>query len=406
MLSSLRSQHGQMISVNSKVVRNINRATILNCIRERQPISRSEIARATRLNKSTVSSIVAGLLRDDLVAEKKEKSKSVGRNPIGVSLRKGKNFYGAIAIDSPTTRIAVVDIDGTIVHTDKLQTRNGQAQEFIDECCAALNGLRIQNNLSQFKGIGVSVAGIVDPQEARVLFSSILDWENVPLGSLLKAHYPDAVVTAVENDAKAAALAELWFGTQNINSSNYVFLSVGRGIGAGIVIDRRILGGESHLAGEVGHITLVEGGEPCGCGNRGCWEAYASDLATVRRYAAAKRMDAEQSRALTIDDVIAAVRRGDEDALRELKASGRSLGHGIANVVKAVDPATIVVGGHITRVWDLIADDVNEAAHQRSFVAVQSFPRIVATTLTKRPALLGAAALVMRKSFGEVRVTV
>ncbi len=108
----------------------------------------------------------------------------------------------------------------------------------------------------------------------------------------------------------------------------------------------------------------------------------------------------------TIDDIIAGAKNGDPVARKELKTSGRFLGLGIANVVKAVDPAVIIVGGHITRVWDLIADEVLEAARSRSFFGDRGGTAILPTSLKSRPSLLGAAALAVRKSFGVVRVTV
>ena len=403
MISPKKPKHDHVISANSRVIRNINRAVILNFIRERQPISRAAIARLTRLNKSTVSSIVSGLIKEDILAEKVEKIAAVGRNPINLHLKKGRNLVGAISFDSAATRVAVVDIDGTIIHTDKITANGRSPEEFVTSCVDILIRLRTQHRLPQFKGIGVSVAGIVDSSQSRVTFAPNLGWENVDIGALLANRCPDVAVTAVENDAKAAALAELWFGRHNINLSNFVFLSVGRGIGTGIVIDKRILNGESHLAGEFGHMVLLEGGEHCACGNEGCWEAYASDRATVRRYVTARKMAAAQE--VTIDDVIAAAKGGDALAIAELRVSGRYLGIGIANVIKAVDPGAIIIGGHITRVWDMVSAEIIDAARKRSFFGEREGTAILPTSLTARPSLLGAAALAGRKFFGDARVT-
>ena len=401
-----KAKHDHVISANSRVVRNINRGVILNVIRERQPISRATIARTTRLNKSTVSSIVSSLLKEDLVSEEFEKIATVGRNPINLRLKKGMNLYGAISFDSAATRVAVVDVDGTIVYTDKIKTDLLPPDEFIASCLRSLAGLRTQHRLPSFKGVGISVAGIVDASQSRVIFAPHLKWENLNIGELIAKSFPDVGIIAVENDAKAAALAELWFGRQNINLSNFVFLSVGRGIGTGIVIDRRILNGESHLAGEFGHMVLVDGGERCACGNFGCWEAYASDRATVARFAAAKHLGADDAARLTIDDVIVAAKANDPVAIAELKTSGRYLGIGIANVIKAVDPGAIIIGGHITRVWDLVAAEIMEASRKHSFFTEREGIPILPTSLVRRPSLLGAAALAQRKFFGDVRVTV
>ena len=405
MISTRRTKHDHVVSANSRVVRNINRGVILNVIRERQPISRATIARVTRLNKSTVSSIVSGLLKEDLITEKVDRSETVGRHPLSLRLTKGRNLYGAISFDSAATRVAVVDIDGTILHTDKIPADSRSPEEFVQHCVESLIGLRTRNRLPQFKGVGISVAGIVDSLHARVVFAPNLGWENVNIGEVLLRCCAEVDVTAVENDAKAAALAELWFGRHDINLSNFVFLSVGRGIGTGIVIDRRILNGDSHLAGEFGHMVLLEGGALCACGNRGCWEAYASDQATARRYALARGMNGGSEESLTIDDVIAAAKGGDALAIEELRVSGKFIGIGIANVIKAVDPAAIIIGGHITRAWDLIASSIIEEARNRSFFGDYHGTPILPTSLKARPPLLGAAALAVRKSFGDVRLT-
>ncbi len=404
MLKQVRPRHEQIISANSKVVRNINRGNILHCIRERQPISRAEIARATRLNKTTVSSIVAGLLEDELLCEQLQRTANIGRNPIGLQLRTGKNFFGAISVDSGTTRVAVVDVDGSVVRTDKMPTGDRPALDTLEESIHRLTMLRTDHNIGQLKGVGVSIAGIVDPVQRNVVFAPNLGWYNVPVGEILARHFRESCVLAVENDAKSAAVAEMWFGHQGMRLSNFIFLSVGRGIGAGIVIDRRVLSGESYFAGEFGHMLLVENGERCACGNHGCWEAYASDQATVRRYTEGRGLGKEGA-ALTIDDVIRAAAAGEAEAIQELKRTGYWLGVGIANMVKAVDPEVIIIGGHITRIWDVIAPDVIASAHRRSFMGDGRGPAIVASSLTKRPSLLGAAALAMSKSFGEVRVT-
>lgn len=404
-----KPRYDRVISANSRTVRNINRAVIFNCIRERQPISRAAIAALVRLNKSTVSSIVASLMNEDLIVEDRRKSRiavrsSVGRNPINLGLKKGRNLVGAISFDSSTTRLAVVDIDGSIVHTDEIKTDIHPTEAFVSRCVERLMSNRTQRHHPHLKGIGVSVAGIVDSTQAKVVFAPNLGWEDMDVGEILKRQCPDAGIVAIENDAKAAALAELWFGQHDINLANFVFLSVGRGIGTGIVIDKRILTGESNIAGEFGHMVLIEGGEPCACGNLGCWEAYASDRATVRRYAVAKSMKPEAACSETIDRIIAAAKGGDAIALEELKKTGRYLGMGIANIIKAVDPDAIIVGGHIRTAWDLIEPDLLEMVRKRAFFGKSGGTVILPTSLAVRPSLLGAAAMVQRRLISDVRV--
>jgi N-acetylglucosamine repressor len=392
-----------MISVNAKVVRDINRSLILNFIRERQPISRASIARLSRLNKSTVSSIVAGLLEEELVVEETARTTTVGRTPINIRLRTGKHLFGAISFDAGMTMAAIVDIDGTIRHCTDIIPDSDDPCEFVSRCTGALNTLRSQQRLPQFRGIGISVGGIVDSVHLKVVYAPNLGWQDLDLGRMVVEQCPDVSVIAVENDAKASALAELWFGHHDINLSNFVFLSVGRGIGTGIVIDKRVLNGESNLAGEFGHMPLVDGGAFCSCGNLGCWEAYASDRATVQRYLASRNLGPGER--FTMEDLIAAVAKGDPAAKKELLLTGQYLGLGIANIVKSVDPDAIIVGGTITRVWDLVVPAILEGLRKRSFAGHLGNTRILPTSLVGRPSLLGAATLPVRKVFADVRVT-
>lgn len=410
MTHSGKTRAYRITGANSRTVRSINRAVIFSIIRERQPISRAVIARLTRLNKSTVSSIVSSLVNEDLVFEEPVEQRtpdgnSFGRIPINLGLKKGKNLVGAISFDPSTTLLAVVEIDGSIVCSDEIKTDVLPRESFVVCCTERLMSIRRERHLPPFKGIGVSVAGIVDPTQAKVVLASNLGWKDLDVGGIIRKECPDAGVVAVENDAKAAAIAELWFGKYDVNLLNFVFLSVGRGIGTGIVIDRRILMGESNLAGEFGHMVLIEGGDPCGCGNSGCWEAYASDRATVARYAAARGLNREAAASATIGDVIGAAKSGDAAALGALKKTGRYLGMGIANILKAIDPATIIVGGRLCAAWDLIAPELNETVRNQTFAGAPGATTILPTSLAARPSLLGAAAIVQRRIFSDERVT-
>ena len=394
-----------MTNFNSKVVRNLNRSVILNLIREHQPISRAKLAQLTKLNKSTVSSIVEGLVTEKLLEERADKRQTVGRTPINLQLRTGMHLFGAIYFDSFTTRIAIVDIDGTIKQAIDRRTEVANPEQFVARCLNELNVLREQNAYPMFKGIGVTVAGIVDSGLSKVVFAPNLGWENLDLAKVIRDCCPEVPIIALENDAKALAMAELWFGQHDVAFSNFVFLLVDRGIGAGVVVDRRVLHGESHAAGEFGHMTIIEGGEPCACGNPGCWEMYASDRATVQHYMHEKHLDGENSAKLSMDDIIDAAVNGDLEARQALVSCGYYLGLGIANIIKAVDPAAIILGGRITRAWDIIYPEIMTIVTRRAFFGKKGITSILPTSLPAKSPLLGAAALTIRKFFTDYRVT-
>ncbi len=249
-----------IITGNSKVLRSINRGTILNIIREKHPISRISISRLTGLNKSTVSSITSELLKENLIHEEEIKDQNIGRNPLNLSLKLGKYFVGAINIDHAITRFAIADIDGSLIAESSLEAPPQNPEKFIQKCSKELMDLCSKNNIKKLRGLGVSIAGIVDSKNSIVNFAPNLGWEDFNIGKTFKKELPLENISVV-NDAKASALAELWFGCQDFNLSNFVFLSIGPGIGAGIVVENKLMSGEFFGSGVFGHMVIYEGGE-------------------------------------------------------------------------------------------------------------------------------------------------
>jgi len=151
-----------VIGGNAKVVRNINRSMILNIIRNKQPISRTKLAKLTHLNKSTVSSIVADLINEEFIFEQKTYDPNIGRNPLDLSLKLGKYLIGAISIDAALTRFAIADIDGSVLGTSFIESQQINPEEFLARCQKELNQLCLKLNVKNLEGLGFSIAGIVD----------------------------------------------------------------------------------------------------------------------------------------------------------------------------------------------------------------------------------------------------
>jgi len=301
----------KVIGGNAKLVRSINRSTLLNLIRNRQPVSRAEIARITSLNKSTVSSIVNDLIEENLIDEQEIKDQNVGRNPILLSLKSNTYFVGAVNIDSSISRVAIVDIDGRIVKRKSFSSgNNGGADKLIQTASKMLKQLQKETKIDHLQGIGVSVAGIVDRAAEVVHIAPNLKWQDVEIGRKFREAFPDQENFSFENDAKASALAELWFGSGRITEINdFVFLLVGYGIGAGVVVGKKLLDGFNHSAGEFGHTIISANGKVCNCGNHGCLEIYASDRATVQRYLDHKSETKETSTNTLLKDIIDLARK-------------------------------------------------------------------------------------------------
>jgi N-acetylglucosamine repressor len=394
-----------IITGNSKVLRSINRTRILNIIRETQPISRSSIAKLTGLNKSTVSSIISDLLDEDLIFELASEDQNVGRNPINLFLKLNKFLVGAINIDSSITRFAIADIDGSIKGQSSIDTNSGNPEKFIELCVAELLTLCQKLNINHLEGLGVSIAGIVDPKNLIVNFAPNLGWEDFNIGKVISRVLPDVKNIAVGNDAKSSALAELWFGNHEMNLSNSVFLSIGAGIGSGIIIENELMNGEYQASGEFGHMVIFEGGEQCTCGNNGCWEAYASDRAIVSQYLAHRPGNFDHNVDFMAQDIIDLAKENDKLSIEVLKKTGFYLGLGIANIIKAIDPHAIIIGGKITQVWDIIYPEIINVVTQRAYFGKKKIIKILPTSLRVLPRLLGAATLAIEQIFDGFKIT-
>lgn len=399
----MSTKTSKIIIANSKVLRGVNRTAILNIIRERQPISRVNIARLTGLNKSTVSSIVLELLEEELIYEQASEEQNIGRSPINLFLKSGKYFVGAINIDSSITRFAITDVDGSIIGSSSIITAPGDPERFIKACSDELKSLRIQFGITDLEGVGISIAGIVDSQNRIVKYAPNLGWENFHIGDVLDLYFEQKV--SIGNDAKASALAELWFGDHKLSSSNFVFLSIGNGIGSGIVLDNKLIKGEFQAAGEFGHISIFEGGEPCSCGNSGCLESYASYKAIIKRYTAITNASVNENTETAIEDIINLAQKNDTAALEVIKRTGYYLGLGISNIIKAIDPHTIIIGGRITQLWKILFPEIEKVLMEHTFFGQQKQTRILPTSLKILPRLLGAATLAIKEIFDGYKIT-
>lgn len=395
-----------IISGNASVLRNVNRSMILNLIRNEQPISRTKLARLTGLNKSTVSSIVTDLLKEDLIYETANINQNIGRKPIDLYLKLGRNLIGAFSIDASLTRFAIVDIDGKILATSSIDTEPKDSCRFIEKCIAEIRTLMKKLKINELKGLGVSVAGIVDSDKLIVNYAPNLGWEDFDIGKVIKDLWPELQILTVGNDAKCSAQAELWFGKHQKELSNFVFLEIGPGIGSGIVVENKILDGEFHASGEVGHMIIYEGGELCTCGNYGCWERYASDRATVKRYNVKKYGEDEPKAEITIDEIIELAEKGDEIAIDVLGKTGYYLGIGISNILKAIDPQAFILEGKIVQVWDIIYPEINRVVKERAFYGEKKNILILPTSLQVRPGLLGAATNAVKKIFDDYKIII
>ncbi|MGL4831639.1 MAG: ROK family glucokinase [Propionibacteriaceae bacterium] len=310
----------------------------------------------------------------------------------------------SIGLDIGGTKIAAGVVDDTGAIVDKVvvpsPTRSAQAAE--DTIIDIVDDFRSRYDVMS---VGVGAAGWVDTDQAIVRFSPHLAWRNEPLRDRLQSRIQLPVI--VDNDANAAAWAEYRYGAGR-GSRVMVCVTLGTGIGGALIINGQLFRGRYGMAGEWGHMTMVPDGHWCPCGNRGCWEQYASGNALVRdakalaaqgspRAAMLMEQAHGDSDLLTGAAVTAAALAGDS-ASRELIADvGRWLGVGLANLAAALDPDRFVIGGGVSEAGDLLLDPAR-TVFQRSLTGrgYRDEATIVAATTLNDAGLIGAADLACR----------
>ncbi len=305
-----------------------------------------------------------------------------------------------VGVDIGGTKISagVVD-DGSILDVEVESTPASDPVAIADAVAAAVKRLRRRHDVA---AVGIGAAGFIDADRSTVLFAPNISWASEPLGSRVAERVGLRVV--VENDANAAAWGEFRFGAGR-PFDDLVLVTVGTGIGGGLVVSGVLQRGAFGLAGEVGHLRMVPAGLRCGCGQYGCWEQYASGRALVRE--AQDRIDTELPEARNLADLIAndgnelsgpmisAQARAGDPLCRELLADvGRWLGEGIASLVAVLDPAVVVVGGGVSAAGGLLLEPARQALLRTLPAAPhRSKPELRLAELGNEAGMIGAADL-------------
>ncbi|MBB6626406.1 ROK family glucokinase [Nocardioides sp. KIGAM211] len=307
-------------------------------------------------------------------------------------------------VDVGGTKIAggVIDEDGTILEEHRVESPATDA-EAIEEAIAGL--VKELSSRHEISAVGVGAAGYIDRSRAVVMFAPNIAWRNVDLKAELEARVDLPVV--IENDANAAAWGEFRFGAGH-DVDDLLLVTVGTGVGGGVVLDGSLYRGAFGVGAEIGHMRVVPDGILCGCGNHGCFEQYGSGSALVREARAAARGGSLLARGLldraggdpdkiTGPLITEAARDGDPFAVEQLAALGRWLGEGIASLTAVLDPAVVVIGGGVSEADELLLAPTRAAfASQLTGRGHRPALEIRKARLGNRAGLIGAADLARR----------
>ena len=369
---------------------------MLNYVREKEPISRAEISHETALQRSTISLIVEELKTQGLIYEIEGESTG-GRPPSLLRLRAAGCMAIGVDLGTVKTTVAIADFVGRVLKRETFETDPDVLTTFDRIVSCIQRFIEIEPNI---EGIGVSVPGLVDPETGTALFIPHFKWRDWALATDLRK--TTGLPVTVDNDANAAALAELWLGRPEIRDvRDFILVLVEEGLGTGIIFDGQIYHGVAGAAGEFGHMTIGKGAPvACAAGNKDCWEAFASERAAVARYK--KMRSGMPDSEITFEKVVDNAFAGDEAAKNALVETARYLGLGISNLTKGLSPESVIVAGQIARAWPLVADELRDALSASTICSGLPSAPVFPSTLGADTRLMGALSLVLASKFASV----
>ncbi|MCC6342331.1 MAG: ROK family transcriptional regulator [Bryobacterales bacterium] len=380
-------------ALRKSALRQANERLVLNAIRENPHLSRVEISRITGLAPSSVTFIVKRLSRDKLIREEKVDGTvaQVGRPPAILRLLPSARYAVAVDISPTASRVALADWTGHILEIQSVEWET-DAETLLRKLHGAIRNFVNSKPGHRILGVGVAVPGVWDDKTRTVTSAVNLGWKDVAVAALLEKGF--GVPMYFDNNANLSALGERWFRSQGAKPlENFVFVTLGGGIGAGIIVAGHLVHGAFGRAGEFGHMTLFPDGRRCPCGNQGCWEEYASDRALARIY------QDKTERKIPVHAVLERARRGEAAAIESLSEAGRHLALGLANLIIGLNPEAIAVDNWAASAWDIIDKPVWDVLRQRVPAAWLEGIRIYPSAHAEDSSLLGAVALVLTRYF-------
>ncbi|TWT00521.1 ROK family transcriptional regulator [Planomicrobium sp. CPCC 101079] len=382
-----------------QLMKSVNKSIILNKIRTAEPISRAQIAKETSLTPPTVSSIVKELIDQGLVRESILGHSSGGRKPTMLHINTDAFYVVGVDAGPESVECVLTDLTGAILQrTSKLLENPLTNEQFLSDLKEAILALLQAGEADQEKiiGIGVAMHGVVDVKTGTSLVAPILNLRNIPIKEALEEEFN--LTVKVENDARAMALGESWFGGHG-DADSMVAVNIGRGVGAGIVINGKLYHGAQGIAGEFGHMAVDINGEICECGNRGCLQTFISGAAIAKR--ANSRLEG-QNASLTGKAVYDLAESGSQDCIDLLQETGHIMGVGLTNLIHIINPSEIVLGGGVMKSEKFLMPAALAAIRQKVLTPEAKETHVTVSRLGDEATVLGAVSLLLVELFDPV----
>ena len=371
---------------SQSALRELNQQRIIDALLGSGPLTQAELARQTGLSTATVSNIVKTMAA--IGSLETEPTTSSGRRALLVRL--SNNGAVAVGIDFGRRhlRIVLASIGFTVVAERFVELPFGhRAEESIDRASQLLSTLLEEHDVkpSAVLGVGVGIPGPIDQRTGTVVQGAILpEWVGIHLLELEKRlHFP----VVFDNDANLGALAEVTWGPHN-TVDNLVFVKIGSGIGAGLILGGHPFSGSLGITGEIGHETITDNGVACHCGYRGCLETVASTSVMMALLG---------TRApVSTADIVRNALSGDSATLRVLDDAGAAIGRGLASIANLINPEVIVIGGPLAGLDQILLEPIRRGLLRHAVPSVGEATGLVMSSLGDRAEALGAASLVLQ----------
>ncbi|MCF7933230.1 MAG: ROK family transcriptional regulator [Spirochaetia bacterium] len=328
---------------DNELIKNLNYKIILDTIRTAGSISRIELSRITGLSRSTCSGICDKMLKQGLIHETGKSSSSGGRRPTLLEIQNRAGVVLGMKLMDGVIDGAVVDLGGTVLeHQVKKIPRHLDPGSYMTQISGFFDAVKASHDMKYpsvpILGIGVGISGRIDSKRGILIESSVLEWKDLHLKEMLEVQLQLPIF--LENDVNSLAFGERYFGNGR-DYENFLCLTIGDGIGLGIIYDGDLLSGNHNSAGEIGHmkVSMDPDAPECACGRKGCLEAYAADRAVLARY--------EQATGITctIQELVNRAHARDAHAVDAFSTAGAYLGLALSTIVNLFDPQAVIIGG-------------------------------------------------------------
>ncbi len=375
-------------------------AAVFRVIREQGPINRSEIARRTGLSPSAVTLLAKRLLDAGIVEELdvagEDRGDRLGRPPILLRLRADHVVMMGAKLDRGELNAVLTDLEGRVVARRSRRLDTSAPERVVEATAALLRSLARAGGVEQRRvaGLGIGMAGLVDGPAGVCLRSVVLDWADVPIAALL--HSALGLPVAVENDANTLAIAERMYGRAR-GVGDFAVVSLGKGIGSGLVVQGRLYRGRFGAAGEIGHCTVRVDGPRCACGKRGCLEAVASVPITLRR-ASEAGLDVRR-----LADLGRLATAGDRRAAELLDDIADAIGLALSHLVNLVNPELLILTGSGVAIGGPLRGAIEASLARHVFPTLPRLPELVIKREQRDMWARGAASLAAQSYFDEGR---